>query len=345
MKCRKLKGFTLIELLVVIAIIAILVSLLLPAVQQAREAARRTQCKNNLKQLGLALHNYHDVSLAFPSLRLGPGHQSGDRWSGFVHLLPYIEQENLYNLFAAQAQLNGQNLRPWEEWTINGVAPTTRDIAGYLCPSDPYLKANFGGQAGNNYAFSVGDNSDRVDDNDPRGGFGNRTRTRMRDITDGTSGTIALAEIQRPASPGALGDVAVNTGDAVVIDNPSGCLALFDRTTNRYVDSAAFGSSDQKQGYRWADGSGHFTGVTTILPPNSPSCAKQNRDDRDGVYSAGSKHTGGVQVVMFDGSVRFISENIDTGDLTQPVPTSGRSPYGIWGALGSIQGGEVLGEF
>lgn len=341
---RKQRGFTLIELLVVIAIIAILIALLLPAVQQAREAARRTQCKNNLKQLGLALHNYHDVHLTFPSLRLGPGHQGGDRLSGFVHILPYIDQGSLYELFAAQAD-NGGNLRPWNEWSISGVQPTTIDIAGFNCPSDTYLKSKFGGQAGNNYAFCVGDNSDRVDDADPRGGFARITSTRMRDITDGTSNTIAMAEIQRPQGDGALGDVAMNTGDAVVKNNPSGCLALFDRSAGTYVAGTALASADQKQGYRWADGSGHFTGVTTILPPNSPSCAKQNRDDRDGIYSSGSKHTGGAQVLMFDGSVRFVSENLDTGDLTQAVPTGGKSPYGIWGALGTLSGGEVLGEF
>lgn len=345
MKFHRRKGFTLIELLVVIAIIAILVALLLPAVQQAREAARRSQCISNLKQIGVGLHNYHDVHSCFMAGRIGPQINGGDRWSGFVHLLPYIDQASLYQSFE-QRHLNGGDIRPWNEWSIDGIRPTTVDIPALLCPSDTYLKRNFGGQAGNNYGFCYGDNGDRCDDINVRGGFGRITSTRERDIIDGTSNSIAMGELHRPIGNRSLGDVAENLGTAVVRDNPAGCLPTFDAATRRYASGVAMAGGDQKRGYRWADGSAQFTGVVTVLPPNAPSCARDGSDSRDGLYSVASVHAGGAHVLMFDGAARFVSENIDTGDLSAPSITGGgESPYGIWGALGSIQGEEVIGDF
>ena len=338
---QKQRGFTLIELLVVIAIIAILVALLLPAVQQAREAARRTQCKNNLKQLGLALHNYHDINLVFMSRQNGPAHGNGDRWSGLIPMLPHIDQTPLFNTCQAAAA-DGMDIRPWGEWTFNGIQPTTLDLPAFLCPSDVYRKSEHGGQGGNSYSFCNGDNPNEGDDvGNSRGGFGRVSRTRIRDITDGTSNTIAMAEIKRPSANRRLGDVVVS----IAFDtDPTLCLAVYDRATDTLSGTTTGG--DQKQGYRWFDGAALFTGVFTVLPPNSPTCLRRTADSEDAMVSSSSAHTGGVQVVLFDGSVRFVSENIDTGDLTAPDPTGGgASPYGVWGALGTINGGEVPSDF
>jgi len=335
-------GFTLIELLVVIAIIAILVALLLPAVQQAREAARRSSCKNNLKQIGLALHNYHDTHRAFPFRRGGPAHNGGNRWSGFVHLLPFLEQGALFDAFMAQAD-TGNSIQPWSEWTINGIKPTTIPVSVLMCPSDSNTEPP-GGQAPSNYAFSVGDNWLLVNSSRPRGMFGYRSKVRMRDLVDGTSNTIALAEVVRPLANRQMGDVASGlTGPG--LQSPNDCLAVWDDANDQFVSGQTVVGNGQKIGYRWADGGLCFTSYSSALPPNrGPSCATGG-DASNGMITSASRHAGGVQVVMADGSVRFVSENIDSGDPSATVPTGGRSPYGIWGALSTKSGSEVIGEF
>src|SRR5690606_26614187 len=196
------RGFTLIELLVVIAIIAVLIALLLPAVQQAREAARRTQCKNNLKQLGLALHNYHDT---FGSLPFGGGGDLGTgtarRQSGFIGMLPYLEQGPLYE------QISGPFTDGTNTWLPFGAVPWDGDYTPWqakipmlLCPSD--ADTTEGGALGKtNYMFSRGDSP--WDHNNwagsggrgMRGMFsGNYKVKRFGDITDGLSNTIGMSE-------------------------------------------------------------------------------------------------------------------------------------------------------
>ncbi len=343
-------GFTLIELLVVIAIIAVLIALLLPAVQQAREAARRSQCKNNLKQLGLALHNYHDVFNTFPYREGGTSlvpdnanngqNSNWGRGSGMIGLLPYIEQQALFNQIASPLTINGTTYPafgpgPWQ----SAYDPWKAKIPALLCPSDGNHYNSTLGLT--NYAFSAGD-SVNVNTDSPRGIFGKRSRARMGDITDGSSNTIMMAERVFPMGANDIGAVKFTSSVPTI---PNDCRNAFNTSTRQYTSASDLG---YYAGSRWADGGVAVSGFTTILPMNSPSCqgGSSLHESRDGMYSAGSKHTGGAQALMGDGSVRFISENINTGNQSASANNvSGQSPFGVWGALGSKNGGEIVGEF
>lgn len=354
-KWRLNQGFTLIELLVVIAIIAILIALLLPAVQQAREAARRTQCKNNLKQLGLALHNYHDVYGRFCVGAGGTGWTgtSTGNWgrlSGYIGLLPYVEQAPLYNQIASSQTVNGFVFPPFGPEPWNNDYPLWKSqVTAFLCPSDSSPTSGNGRTsfAKVNYGFSFGDRLSvgiAGAAKPSRGLFAENLSYGIRDCTDGTSNTIAMTELVRSlGGHQKLGGNAVNVTD--VLTNPSRCLATLDPNDRNDFDPAT--SVVGWSGDRWCEGAVASTGVNTILAPNSPRCTVNAWDGAGGVYSAQSRHTGGVQALMTDGAVRFISENIDTGDNTvgDTGNGNGRSPYGVWGALGTKAGGEVNGEF
>ncbi|MEZ6063712.1 MAG: DUF1559 domain-containing protein [Planctomycetaceae bacterium] len=359
-KRRKLKlGFTLIELLVVIAIIAILIALLLPAVQQAREAARRTQCKNNLKQLGLALHNYHDVFGVFCYGKGGtdggdlPQSQQGNwrRISGLVPLLPYMEQAPLYNQIQGGGTFNGITWQPggpypWE----TAYTPWRTQVPAYLCPSDgqPYQGWDGGRSpcAKTNYAFSCGDSIVGVQESltPDRGMFTYAICFGLRDCIDGSSNTLLMSELVR-ADGGTLSVLGGTAQVSATDTNPSLCLAQIDPNNTRQwlPGTTYYGWS----GDRYNDANTSMTGFSTVLPPNGPRCTEDGWDGRWGIYSAQSRHTGGVQVLLGDGSCRFISENIDAGSKTapDPGPVGGRSPYGVWGALGTRAGSETVGEF
>lgn len=345
------RAFTLIELLVVIAIIAILIALLLPAVQQAREAARRTQCKNNLKQLGLALHNYHDTYGVFAPRQTGSGTPSGSsgnphmrtRISGIVGLLPYLDQGPLYNRIQSGTEV------PWNTGTYWQV-----DLPALLCPSDPVGAPPNGSLVGRyNYTFCSGDSISSSGGNSgsatpivvhSRGLFGSLVCYGIRDAVDGTSNTIAMSEGSRPTGSNTLGMLSATAG----ITNPAGCNALFDRQTRTFPGGGFTG--DTPWGYRWGDGAGFFNGFSTAIPPNGPSCSQNSTADHwnGTVNTASSRHTGGVHCLMADGAVRFISENINSGDQSAAwmgATAGGLSPYGVWGALGTRSGGEVIGEY
>ncbi len=327
----KSAGFTLIELLVVIAIIAILVALLLPAVQQAREAARRSSCKNNLKQLGLALHNYHDTHNVFPYREMGSGTVS--RLSGKVNLLPFLEQPALFDLISAGLQeLPAQ---PWSWGAPPSLDQARRaELSVFNCPSNP-PHPDTGDVIGKHaYHFCAGD-SVTVNTNNPRGIFGRGSRVNMRDILDGTSNTIMMGERRFHVR----GNDVARTWIGTNVTTPAECAANFDFATGMYV-----GEHRNWSGRRWNDGGAGFSAFNTCLPPNAPQCAHANHDAQNGYYTASSNHKGGAQVLLADGAVRFISENINTGN--QGLPASGDfSPYGVWGSLGSRAGGETIGEF
>lgn len=361
---RRRKAFTLIELLVVIAIIAILIALLLPAVQQAREAARRTQCKNNMKQLGLAIHNYESTyGCVPPASGYHGGGSGGRRFSPHAFLLPYMEQAPLANLIAGggtQASVNGtrnyfQNVFvPWD----NNHKAVRAKIPGLLCPSDPDTSRE-AVRGKTNYCFSHGDTAwDHNANWNGNGGRGLRgffigghrnTRTvrKFRDVLDGLSNTIAMSELikSQPNSNTVKGG-AVHRGlaqPAFARTDVSQCLAAQNPDGTFSSDNVG-----RRRGVRWMDGAPVFTAHTTILGPNKISCMSRNggRDWTDGIYEPASQHTGGVQVLMGDGAVRFISDSIDTGNLVAGSPRGNvPSPFGVWGALGSVAGGEATGEF
>lgn len=329
---RAQRGFTLVELLVVIAIIGVMVGLLLPAVQAAREAARRMSCSNNLKQLGVALHNFHDTYNRLPPMggTIGGGTEGYNRLAPLVHLLPFMEQQALLEQY--RTTTDSTNWSPWE----NNVLVNTQ-VGAFLCPSSSSPATRHATRAGKNYVFCGGDEHN-ISKRDPRGMFGITDRVpnplTFASVIDGLSNTIAISEHIVPASTQSLGRVAENHSSAT----PADCLTTYNRSTKQYIG----GTVGQEPSQLWAFGWGYFAGFHTILPPNSPSCATTNQNSGTGFFSTSSQHPGGVQAAMADGSVRFITESIDAGNLnTSAASVSGISPYGVWGALGSKAGGEV----
>ena len=359
------RAFTLVELLVVIAIIGILIALLLPAVQAAREAARRMQCTNNLKQLGLAFHTYHDANKSFPASKCGPSDWISWGMTSFnIPLLPYFEQNALFSTITMNmppASANGESEDPAVCWPncLGAPAPYQTILSTLGCPSDGQSGSRSPrGSGGTNYMGSYGDatwtvvNESQVNN---RGFFGggcgvigtgpNAVFRTMGALTDGTSNTIMVAEAVR----GGQYDGRMIKGNIAVVDNavPSACANVEREPGSN--SSFAVTPVYEPRGLSWADGRPHSVGFQTILPPNSPSCNEglANPGWSRGYYSASSNHTGGVNLAMGDGSVQFVSSTINcarTGTDGQNyngwVQPSGASPFGVWGALGSINGGE-----
>ncbi|MCA9090683.1 MAG: DUF1559 domain-containing protein [Planctomycetaceae bacterium] len=299
------RGFTLIELLVVIAIIAILIALLLPAVQQAREAARRTQCKNHLKQFGLALHNYHDTYSVFPYGQQGEVSGATHRracW--FQSILPFVDQAPLYNKYSQD--------------TTEYVHQITSDIATTIvpmmsCPSDPQTPGRGGNggtvafqtsyvvAAGVGQTYSVDSlnsvitvtNMNIPNVSDPGGLFGLNSRLELRDCLDGSSNTLLASEgIIRANGVAGWGELGGVWGGA-----PHGSYGFsVAETPNTSVADRVYSCK------------------ATQVPgaPNRAPCENGNAGGLSGRWNfARSFHVGGVQAAMADGAVRFFSDNID----------------------------------
>ena len=314
----RLRGFTLIELLVVIAIIAVLIALLLPAVQQAREAARRAQCKNNLKQIGLAIHNYESSLLVFPPGRLG----FPMVFSVQAHILPYMDNSSLYNLLDFNKAPNFGT--PSIPMTQNEIAARTI-IPFYQCPSD------FGQIRGNefgttNYVANSGSGvGTAASINTGDGVMYSRSSTRFRDVTDGLSNTVCFSEHTlgmggNPSSTGANPQKA----DLEVLE-----LAGATPTTDAACVPGG-GTWSGLRGAKWLNGHFGDTIYNHYYGPNSKQFDCGNKSHNFGLTAARSRHTGGVHVLLSDGSVRFVSENVDLF---------------LWRALATRAGGEVIGEY
>jgi len=356
---RSRLGFTLVELLVVITIIGMLVALLLPAVQAAREAARRASCLNNMKQIGLALHQYHSTYNCFPFLRGGTSGlcdytSNCGMLSGWVMLLPFIEQASLYAKFSSPQTVGGTYYPPWGPAPIDpyqtGYAPFNLEVNLLQCPSNPQSYRVAGQPGQTNYHFSLGDSIVRDDGagnfiwNDverfPRGIFGYYTATKMAEITDGTSNTIAISEAAKGTEMGLIrGAAAFSVLGAQA--NPSICAALRG-DSGRYVIQV-IPNTRPWVGIYWHAGVPLMNGFTTVLPPNSPTCLFGNAWQGPGIISASSYHPGGVNALMADGSVQFVNETIDCGQIGSAPSVAGPSVYGVWGAMGTKNGGETVG--
>ncbi len=343
---KQRRAFTLIELLVVIAIIAILIALLLPAVQQAREAARRTQCKNNLKQFGLALHNYLDVHGRFPIGQQFRGMwdgttdsagAAGDGGTGFTwgsQVLPFIDQAPLYNQFDFKVPISNTAIPA----SVNNARLAGTPLAMIRCPSDTAPAADNQGGVGligsirpaavSSYKASSGSYSGNqggwpFNVQDRRNGlFYRDSAILLRDILDGTSNTLAIGEVcWTQAQNGRFyGAVDFATGYAL----------------------AGTGNQPQSQRFMATTQDAMNLPVLTTPPPNG------NLAERNDAFS--SQHEGGAQFVLCDGSVRFISENIQhTNNLWVAADPYNRSAngagYGTYQRLASRADALVLGEF
>lgn len=315
-------AFTLVELLVVIAIIGILIALLLPAVQAAREAARRSQCTNNLKQLALALHNYHDTYQTFPrycQLLAMPNAASQRAYSVHVKILPYIEQQ------ALQDRITQLSSNYYSEATVANSLVWDTPISPFKCPSDQDQR-NYYGTPNNrgvcSYPVCSGSNIGwDVSESHQNGVFHRITETKIADIFDGTSNTILIAEHVLGDGDNALwtepADVATGvawTGPLSTIAGPITQSILDDYGKKCYANRTTHSSA---AGGRYHLANYTYTVFNTLAPPNwqYPSCfvTLAGIGNCRGVIPARSRHPGGVNHALTDASVRFISDTIELG--------------------------------
>lgn len=363
---RCLRGFTLVELLVVISIIGVMVGLLLPAVQAAREAARRLQCTNNIKQISLALHNHHVAYNHFPAGGDSfagrfddPDGGDGGRCGTIVHLLPYLEQVPLYEAIKRVVPLS-----LGAPWNVEEVYAT--NLSNVQCPSNAgnirHSDPSFGGRTAplNSYVFSLGDGlwtqghkpvgTGAHRQSISRGMFYRETK-KFATCTDGTSNTAAVSECLSPMLRDG-NDIRSNVArfDGIWDGRPHGVpfnctngLPIVPGSNGRQFADAH--RSGTWRGVLFTSGWSAVNGFTTMTPPNSPMCHFGANAANDwAVLPPVSNHPGGVNVGMLDGSVRFVTDSINCGNANAHAVSSGPSPFGVWGAMGTPGGGETFQE-
>lgn len=311
---RSRSGFTLIELLVVIAIIAVLIALLLPAVQQAREAARRTQCKNNLKQLGLALHNYHDTRNCFPPGGLHVGTEA----SWLIMILPYIDQANLYN----QVDFNKVGYASIAPYALNR-------IPGFLCPSSadeksPSESATPIGGTGTSPCFTT----HYYGVMGPGLNTTNATTGQPYLVENGTYGGVTVSGHGGFGAQGLLGTSRVTS---IIRNGVKGIRDATDGTSNTFLVGELSYANAKANCYRaWTRGNGGVNAIASAKNiVNGLNVAGYNGSNNFNSPSFGSLHTGGGHFLMADGAVKFVSENIDMGVLFAASTADGGEPKSI----------------
>ncbi|WP_165235194.1 DUF1559 family PulG-like putative transporter [Aquisphaera insulae] len=317
-------GFTLIELLVVIAIIAVLIALLLPAVQSAREAARRIQCTNNLKQIGLALHNYEGIHGRLPSARVAGGATGASYWSSLAQILPNLEGQTISNSLNFQLNPRPSATNPVNYANTTGIASI---VTAYLCPSDPKADRVIADYGPTNYVANAG--SGTINGGSftvtsglpvPDGPFYNGSGVRFAEIRDGLSSTSGISEVIKGTGTSTTGTSPPDTIRYFAFGNPgSGGL------TDAFCSGLTTWNAER--GRQWSHGS--FSGGATFNHYSAP-----NSKSVDCIYdtasrsSARSFHAGGVNTLFLDGHVQFVKDTVDLR---------------TWRSIASIAGGEVVG--
>jgi len=361
MKSQTRRGFTLIELLVVIAIIAVLIALLLPAVQSAREAARRAQCTNNLKQIGLALHNYHTSTNNFPmggsqAPRYAPSAGYAAPWddwcvwSAQALMLSYMEQGPLYNAANFNWAAEGDGAT---SGAINSTVYNTL-ISSYMCPSDPWVGAKSGNLNSYHACFgTTGEQPDfypgwqtwtQPDRNGSTGLFATWISYGINDCVDGTSNTVAYSE----ALTGNGQYSTLYRGNGMMPYSNTNGYFIYDASTNPQsviqqlglcatsFTAANLGNITPRRGYRWQEGIPGFSMFNVLQVPNDSQypvnycragCSAGCNMDQPVSAPASSAHPGGVNALLADGSVKFMKSSISR--MT-------------WWALGTRGGAEVI---
>jgi len=332
--CLRRRAFTLIELLVVIAIIGVLIALLLPAVQAAREAARRIQSTNNLKQMGLALHNYESTHGSFP----GHGGPAGTGFSVHARILPFMEQAAAMNTM--NFNLAVTTTPPVFAFNPAQITATATVVAAFVCPSDPraplYQNYYFSATtAGTGYVANVGTGTGTFYDmRFPADGvFWNNSAVRIADVVDGTSNTMFMSQCLMGLGQDTTGAVPADRTRQIV--NIASLVKPVNTAPGGYTpamnnpDVSALAASPPawsgSRGVAWIVGTESMVGFNAYLPPNSKTPDVYGHGI--GWLSARGPHPGGVLVLLGDGSVRFIKDSVS---LTN------------WRALATRAGGEVL---